>query len=207
MLTKLESDGAASPVTAVEPAPAAPAPARANEATTEIEEIATEHMEICMEVNFPESISLEAGVTSSQLAPHVRDGIRSDAASAVERLRAAGAWQCESCGAAGNEPWQPCKCGKKKPVRAMEGSLRTAVKALSQPLDVTVALAAAAPRTALDSALLAYGMGARVGCAAGMQDAKENAPLPAAFRGCDAVSQPYHAKPNPEPEPEPEPEP
>ena len=130
-MTKLESDGAASPVTAVEPAPAAPAPARANEATTEIEEIATEHMEICMEVNFPESISLEAGVTSSQLAPHVRDGIRSDAASAVERLRAAGAWQCESCGAAGNEPWQPCKCGKKKPVRAMEGSLRTAVKALS----------------------------------------------------------------------------
>ena len=206
-MTKLESDGAASPVTAVEPALAAPAPARANEATTEIEEIATEHMEICMEVNFPESISLEAGVTSSQLAPHVRDGIRSDAASAVERLRAAGAWQCESCGAAGNEPWQPCKCGKKKPVRAMEGSLRTAVKALSQPLDVTVALAAAAPRTALDSALLAYGMGARVGCAAGMQDAKENAPLPAAFRGCDAVSQPYHAKPNPEPEPEPEPAP
>ena len=92
-MTKLESDGAASPVTAVEPALAAPAPARANEATTEIEEIATEHMEICMEVNFPESISLEAGVTSSQLAPHVRDGIRSDAASAVERLRAAGAWQ------------------------------------------------------------------------------------------------------------------
>ena len=102
------------------------------------------------------------------------------------------------------------KCGKKKPVRAMEGSLRTAVVALSQPLDVTAALAAAAPRTALDSAQLAYvyyGMGARVGCAAGMQDAKENAPLPAAFRGCDAVSQPYHAKPNPEPEPEPEPEP
>ena len=190
MLTKLESDGAASPGMAVEPVQA---PTRANEAATEIEEIATEHMEICMEVKFPESISLEAGVTSSQLAPHVRDGIRSDAASAVERLRAAGAWQCESCGAAGNEPWQPCKCGKKKPVRAMEGALRTAVAALSKPLDVTAALAAAAPRTALDSAQLAYvyyGMGARVGCAAGMQDAKENAPLPAAFRGCDAVSQP-----------------
>ena len=82
------------------------------------------------------------------------------------------------------------KCGKKKPVRAMEGSLRTAVVALSQPLDVTAALAAAAPRTALDSAQLAYGMGARVGCVAGIKDAKENAPLPAAFRGCDAVSQP-----------------
>ena len=181
MSTKLESDGAASPVTAVEPAPSfgraawatERAPARVNEATTEIEEIATEHMEICREVEFPEPISLEAGVTSSQLAPHrntlgntLRDGIRSDAASAVERLRAAGAWQCESCGAAGNEPWQPCKCGKKKPVRAMEGSLRTAVAALAQPLDVTAALAASAPRTALDSAQLAYvyyGMGARVG--------------------------------------------
>jgi hypothetical protein len=90
MLTKLESDGAASPRFAVEPAQA---PARVNEATTEIEEIATEHMEICMEVKFPEQISLEAGVTSSQLAPHVRDGIRSDAASAVERLRAAGAYR------------------------------------------------------------------------------------------------------------------
>ena len=150
----------------------------------EVEEIATEHMEISMEVHFPEPTS----AASSQLAPLVQEGIRSDAASAVERLRAAGAWQCDSasCGAVGNAPWQPCKrCGKKKPVGAMVGALTAAVAVLKQTLDVTAALAAA--EAGADSTQLAYGMGARAGCAAGMQDATDKAPLPAAFRGCDVA--------------------
>ena len=104
----------------------------------EIEEIATEHMEISMEMNSPEPISLEvaatgcgvaaeavAAVPSSQLAPLAQEGMRSAALSAVERLRAAGAWRCDSvsCRAVGNAPWQPCKgCGKKKPVGATTSS-------------------------------------------------------------------------------------
>ena len=182
----------------------------------EIEEIATEHMEISMEMNSPEPISLEvaatgcgvaaeavAAVPSSQLAPLAQEGMRSAALSAVERLRAAGAWRCDSvsCRAVGNAPWQPCKgCGKKKPVGAMVGALTAAVAVLKQPLDVTAALAVAeagadptqvAEQVAYGMGAVlssvAYAMGARAGCAAGMKDATEQAPLPAAFRDCDVA--------------------
>ena len=130
-----------------------------------------------------------AGAPSLQLAPLVPERMQSDAASAVERLiKAAGAWQCDSvsCGAVGNAPWQQCKgCGKKKPVGAMASALKAAVAVLKQPLDLTAAWAVAV--AGADSTQAAYAIGARVGCAAGMQDATDKVALPAAFRGCDVA--------------------